>query len=313
MIQQQIDNFSRSLQNLATEYSDPAIIVQHIPVLKDNLMLQQNPEYVLYGLGGLLVSLFALKRLRKRRKAQVKNVGLVMPQPYLGEADPLETLETAPASYETTIPTAEELTTLDASPISESSPVAKPALTRTTEQQLEDVSVISFMPRAALTPDEARMRVLVQASVNEFGGGYMIMARTSLAALLQPGREAVGLERANALSAIQDKYVDFGVFDRAGRCLVALEVNAQEPTLGNKLLEKAVVAQALSKAGVHMITLDTSDTPALVGQKIAPYLKAVSRPVTAPMQPVRASVRPKKAPRSGRPQRPTRPAAIAAE
>ena len=100
------------------------------------------------------------------------------------------------------------------------------------------MSAISFTARAALTPDEARMRVLVQSSVNEFGGGYMIMARTSLGALLQPGREAVSPERAYALSAIQDKYVDFGVFDRTGRCLVALGVSSTDPALEKRHKKK---------------------------------------------------------------------------
>ena len=65
------------------------------------------------------------------------------------------------------------------------------------------MSAISFETRPALTPDEAHMRVLVQARVNEFGGGFMIMALTLLGALLKPGREAAGSERTHALSAIQ--------------------------------------------------------------------------------------------------------------
>lgn len=85
---------------LASEYSDPTVILQHIPVLKDNLMLQQNPEYILYGLGGIIVSLFVLKRMKKRAKSRIKSVAMVMPQPYLGEADHPHSHETAPASFD---------------------------------------------------------------------------------------------------------------------------------------------------------------------------------------------------------------------
>ena len=183
MIQQQIENFTRSLQDIATEYSDPSVILQHIPVLKDQLVLQQNPEFILYGLGGIVALFIVKKRIFKWRKNRVKDVAMVIPQPYEGEADHPMTSETAPASFDK-----DEMLQSDiAREIPEPTPlvIAEPA-TRTPTQQLEDVSAISFKARAALTPDEARMRVLGQAVLNEFGAGYMIMARTALSALLVP-------------------------------------------------------------------------------------------------------------------------------
>ncbi len=313
MIQQQIESFSRSLKHLATQYSDPSIVLQHIPVLKNNLMFQQNPEYILYGLGGLIFSFFALKRWKKNRAARTKNIGLVMPQPYLGDADHAQTHETSPASFDTE--TADE-DALETSVIPETvSQVRVQTAARTPAEQLEDVSAITFSARSALTPDEARLRVVAQASVNEFGAGYMIMARTSLAALLMPGHEAVGPERAQALSAIQDKYVDFGIFDRTGRCLVALEVASNDPVIGNKSLEKAVVKQALGQAGIPMIAIAIGDTPTLLQTKLAPYLKATARVQTSTISVNPTREEPKRAPHSGRPVRPVRPvrAAIAAK
>ena len=108
-----------------------------------------------------------------------------MPQPYLGEADAPNIVEIAPlrlADDSPEVPTS----SVNISQIPESRPQTPQPVVRSAAQQLEDVSTISFTALAALTPDEARMHVLVQASVNEFGGGYMIMARTSLGALLQP-------------------------------------------------------------------------------------------------------------------------------
>ena len=307
---QQIESFSSSLQNLASEYSDPAVIMQHIPVLKDNLMLQQNPEYLFYWLGGVVFVLFALKRLKKRRSARIKSVAMVMPQPYLGETNAPNTSEIAPSRLAVESP---PTSSVNVSEISESTPQLAQTAVLSAAQQLEDVSAISFTARAALTPDEARMRVLVQSSVNEFGGGYMIMARTSLGALLQPGREAVGIERAYALSAIQDKYIDFGVFDRTGRCLVALDVSGTDPALGKKAQEKAIVEQVLNQAGVHVITLSTSDAPTDIQAKIVPYLKATARPNGSPVKAVPSVKTTRKATRPGRPARPVNTTEIAAE
>mgnify|MGYP000613288169 CR=1 FL=1 len=312
MIDQEIANFTRTLTHLATQYADPSIILQQVPVLKNNLMLQQNPEYLAYGIGALFVGLFALRTLKKRRKRNEKNIAMVMPQPYLGDSDHSNTDETAPASFDTdnfgeAHNLASELTVAESSGVTNSD--------RSQSQQLEDVSAIRFASKSAFTPDEARARVMIQAALNEFGAGYMIMARTALGALIAPGSEAVGPERAHAIAAIADKYLDFAIFDRAGRCILALDVTNGEPAIGNKALERAVVHSALGQAGLPMANLRTSDTPADVRSKIAGYLKPIAQG-QPPRRPSAVNPKSNKAPRPGRPTRPVRAAhaaAIAAE
>ena len=323
MIQQQIESFTRSLTNLASEYSDPSIVLQHIPVLKNNLMFQQNPEYIFYGVGGVFAALFALKKLKQRRKAAVKDVGLVMPTPYVGEADNAHTNETAPASFEKSalLDQESEFTSMIPDPVvtpdvqQQNEAPEQPAqpATRTPAQQLQDVSAISFNSRPALTPDEARTRVLVQSVLNEFGAGYMIMARTALSAILQPSADAVGAERAHGLRAIQDKFVDFGVFDRTGRCLLALDVSSALQEKAGIGQDKAIVQQAIAKANIPLAVISMQDTPADIHTKIAPHLSATAR------VPQNASLDTPRVPRAERPKRPVRPvrpahaAAIAAE
>lgn len=311
MIEQQITQFTRSLKNMAVEYSDPSMILQHIPVLKDQIFLQQNPQTLLYGLGAILALIIAKRRFSKWRKARVKNIALVIPQPYVGAPDHPHTGGVAPASFDKAAPELplERAQVVDIIPELPPLASAKNAV-RGPAQQLEDVTAICFKARPALTPDEARMRVLVQSVVNEAGAGYMIMARTALCALLEPGVEAVGPARANALSAITGKYVDFGVFDRAGRCILALDVTAASPAIGNKAIERAVILSALSQAGLPTIKLSSADTSKDIRTKIAAYLKPAAQ---APQVSV---AKPSLTSRPGRPARPIRPAhaaAIAAE
>lgn len=328
MIEQQIKQFTNSLQNIATEYSDPAVILQHMPVLKDFPLLQQNPEFLGYGVSGIFGLLILLRILRKRRKSRVKNIAMVMPQPYLGEPDHAQSGETAPASFdkEETQPRAQakggerlRIAKQDVEPRVVIEPAPRPRAEPTTRgpaQQLEDVNAISFSARAAMTPDEARMRVLVQAVLNEFGAGYMIMARTALSALLEPCHAAVGPERANAIAAVENKFLDFGIFDRAGRCILALDVTSSAtPAVGNKALERAVVQNALSQAGLPLAKLTSQDTPAEVRSKIAGFLKP-SAQGQVPAAPRSVALQAKTPARPGRPTRPVRPAhaaAIAAE
>ncbi len=317
MIQKQIEQFTSSLQNIATEYSDPSVILQHMPVLKDFPLLQQNPEYLGYGVAGLFGLLILRKLLKKRKKSEATSIAIVMPKPYVGEPEPETAKLDAPSEVEKPAlrlrnePRAEPQTIVEPAP----RPRAEPT-TRSLAEQLQDVNAISFSARTAMTPDEARMRVLVQAVLNEFGAGYMIMARTALGALLEPGREAVGPERAHAIAAIENKYLDFGVFDRAGRCVLALDVSANAtPAVGNKALERAIVQNALGQAGLKMVLLTSEDSPADVRTKISPFLRPTSQGQAAPQSATGAPRSAVKA-RPGRPTRPMRPAhaaAIAAE
>lgn len=139
----------------------------------------------------------------------------------------------------------------------------------------------------------------------------MTMARTSLSALLSPGIEAVGPARAHALAAIQDKYIDFGVFDRAGRCLIALDVAKNEPAIGTKALEKTIVHQALAQASLPLAMIALTDKPDDIRAKIAPFLQATARPQ---VKTATVTETPEKTRRPARPARPVRPvAAIAAQ
>lgn len=337
MIQQQITQFTQSLQNIAADYSDPRIILQHMPVLKDYPFIQESPEYLLYGLGGIMVLLFLRKRMKKNKKLKQSNIAMIMPKPYQADQDEavsmddLQNTDLESDGFDKDLlrqrvednsgerlrirkpKTAKKAEAPEPQPRRRAEPAP-----RTAEQQLADVSAMNFAAKPAMTPDEARMRVLVQAVLNEFGAGYMIMARTALGAIIEPAREAVGPERAKALSAVEGKFLDFGVFDRAGRCLLALDVAGATPALGNKAAERQVVQKALSNAGLPLANLTSKDTPADVRSKIAPYLQpgAQARKLGTPAgQSERRNARENNI-RPGRPKRPVRAAhaaAIAAE
>lgn len=301
MIQQQIDQFSRSLQSIATQYSDPAIILQHIPVLRDYPLLQQNPDLIAYGLGGLVVLLFLKRILSKRRKAKEKNIALVMPKPYVGEADAPHTSDAAPASFERSAVEGgsdepdEDPRIRALNERAVRSAPQNPAAPRALDQQRDDIAAVSLSTKPSLTPDEARVRVIVQSVLNECGNGLMIMSRVSLGALLEPGPEAVGPERAHAIAALADKYIDFGIFDRVGRLVVALEVSAAEDDLNPKEKSRAVVREALSRAGIGSVSLRFGDAPIAVRAKLQPYLSvtALAPSAQAPARPQVRRIRPK--------------------
>lgn len=345
-MQDRIALFTRSLQNIATEYSDPTVILQHMPVIKDHLdKIEPLIEYKEFVLAAL-VGLFILRRVRKKRKkAAETKTAMVMPPPYygedstLGDEHPLNadgnsgklSLRKSKRTGKSQKPeTASAKSSLDAlanmvSPRQTAAQSPAAPQKRSAEDQLQDVSSVSFLPRPALSADEARMRVIVQAAINEMKAPLMIMARTSLNALVEPGRELVGPERANALAAIDGKCIDFGLFDRAGRMVLALDIQQARTASSSAATDRAIVAAVLKGAGIAALTIHPEDGPSELAARIAPLVGAhvgqqTSRTShidhTARTQPAGRNERPDRhvrPPRPGRPARPPSGAAIAAE
>lgn len=310
----QIKAFTQSLQDIATEYSNPAVILDHIPIVKDHMDTLQpvldNPMPVL----GAGVGLFVLWRIvRKRRKKLVKPTSMVMPPPYKGAPEdmgavqhdgsrtqrrPARTAGTGEDAIEALAGMVKPSRTRAAAPAPEK---------RTLDQQFSDISAVSLNARPALSPDEARMRVIVQATLTELGAPLLVMARTALSALIEPGPDAVGPERAHARAAIAGKSVDFALFDRAGRIIVALDV--RNPGLASPMAqEEAQITRAvLAQAGIPVVSLDMSDGPAELAVQLAPLIGAHAE---RPAQHRDRSVRPERTEptvRTERPKRPVRP------
>ncbi|MEM9581136.1 MAG: DUF2726 domain-containing protein [Pseudomonadota bacterium] len=287
-------------------------------------ILVDNKEYV----GAGLIALFLLNRMRKRKKKDVKPVSMVMPEPYKGE-DTADGGTTQPAEQEEkpalrvakkarkTSGTPNKIETMAAMVSPRARDAApKAAQKRTPEQQASDIRAAELTTRPALTADEARMRVVLQAALNDMKAPFMIMARTSLSALIEPGHACVGPERANAIAALSGKSLDFGLFDRAGRLVLALDINNSNASAS---ADRPLVAAALMQAGINVVELDKGDMPARIAEKITPYLTArlaASQPMPAliaPQEHGQGEVQTARAVRPKRPGRPTRPAAIAAE
>lgn len=293
MIQDQIAVFTQSLKSLATEYSNPAIIMDHIPVLKN------NPEMAGYGIVGML-GLFVLRKILKRSRKPAKPVSMVMPAPYV---DPAQDLRAMAPDLHSTVAVPDRAEQLETDVTCIPAPKTEPQR-RSAAQQIDDLRATSLVSRPAYSADEARMRAVIQAVLADLGAPHQVMARTALSALVTPAPDVSGAERAHACAAIADKYVDFGIFDRAGRLVLALDLREPRP----------ILRQALEQAGIPSANLEAGTSPRDVRDAIAPYLKLSLRskpaPTTAPHAQT-TGARPARPIRSGRPLRPA--SAIAAE
>ncbi len=347
----QIAAFTKTLSSLATEYSNPMIILDHIPVLKDHIdkvdLLIENKEIAL----GSLVTLFVLWRLRKRaKKRNVKNVAMVMPKPYkkdcshLPEDHPMNAEhpnEAAEANLRLRVPGTRKAaeTTPDESADDRISRIAAQIAPRVipspkrreARTEIDDLSVVANVDvhaRPILTADEARMRVIVQAALADRKAPLLLMARVALDIVLVPAQDATGPARAKALAALKGKHVPLALFDRTGKIVVALDVPKALP-VGAAAQDAQIVQQALAQAAVPVLSLLAGDGPAEVSAKLTPYLSGApmvhATEGTAPKAPLKLAATQRVSPipqpvsshsrpaRPGRPGRPTRPAAIAAE
>jgi hypothetical protein len=147
-------------------------------------------------------------------------------------------------------------------------------------QQLEAVHRSGFERTRLLNNEEARLLPILESATSALGQGHRVMAQTSLGEVIVP--TGTGPEDAvwkNAFAAINSKRLDFGVFDKGGYLVCAIEYQGSGHYQGRAFMRDAVKREALRKAGVPLIEAEVGITAdhlaAELNAKIAAGQRAV--------------------------------------
>jgi hypothetical protein len=125
------------------------------------------------------------------------------------------------------------------------------------KEQLEAVSRVDFEKRKLLNREEVPVLRLLEQIAREAGAGFRVMAQTSLGEIIRP-KPGSGTEQElqSAFRSINSKRIDFGIFDRFGRLVVAVEYQGSGHYHQTSFMRDAVKQEALRKAGVHFIAIE---------------------------------------------------------
>lgn len=119
--------------------------------------------------------------------------------------------------------------------------------------QILAVSSGSFQRRRLLNRSEFHVFKIVESDLAATRLGYRVFAQTSLGEILTS-------PDSNAFRSINSKRVDFLIVDRAGWPVISIEYQGEGHFQGNARHRDTVKREALCRAGVGYVEIDTKDS-----------------------------------------------------
>lgn len=117
---------------------------------------------------------------------------------------------------------------------------------------------VEFETQPLLNKEEVPLLWLLEDVVRSYNAGLRVMAQTSLGEIIRPKtRDGTAKQRDLAYRSINSKRLDFAVFSRSGRLILAVEYQGSGHYHRTSFMRDAVKKEALRKAGVPFITVNT--------------------------------------------------------
>jgi hypothetical protein len=124
------------------------------------------------------------------------------------------------------------------------------------KEQLAAVSRVDFERRRLLNREEVPVLRLLEQTAREANAGFRVMAQTSLGEIIRPKPNSGTEEELQlAFRSINSKRIDFGIFDRFGQLVVAVEYQGSGHYRETSFMRDAVKQEALRKAGVQVLAI----------------------------------------------------------
>lgn len=125
------------------------------------------------------------------------------------------------------------------------------------KEQLAAIARVGFERRRLLNREEVPVLRLLEQTAREANAGHRVMAQTSLGEIIRPKpNSGTEQELQLAFRSINSKRIDFGIFDRFGQLVVAVEYQGSGHYNQTSFMRDAVKQEALRKAGVQVIAIE---------------------------------------------------------
>ena len=145
--------------------------------------------------------------------------------------------------------------------------------------QMEFISRVDFEPRRLLNKSEYGILQVLERLTHEMGGGYRVMAQTSLGEVIAPvNGSASGSAEARDLAfrSINSKRLDFLVIDRTGMPALA-EYQGHGHYQNRAFMRDAVKREAIRKARVPFLEIPAEYDRTVVENQIRSALRPDER------------------------------------
>jgi hypothetical protein len=141
--------------------------------------------------------------------------------------------------------------------------------------QMQAIAPFQFETQPLLNEGETRLLYLLERVAADIGGGFRVMAQTSLGEVIRP-RPSGGPsgDVAQAYRAINSKRLDLAVFNRFGKLVVGVEYQGHGHYRETAFMRDAIKREVLRKAGVPMLEVPAEYQPAKIAAEVHEILSA---------------------------------------
>jgi hypothetical protein len=144
--------------------------------------------------------------------------------------------------------------------------------------QMEAIAQVGFERRRLLNMAEYRVFRALESIVDKEGGGYRLMAQTSLGELIAPASTSgTSKERKAAFASVNSKRLDFAVIDKNGFLHLAIEYQGAGHHQNKAFLRDAVKKEALRRAGVPLLEVSQGMMPSDLAHAVRRFLAVPDR------------------------------------
>ena len=135
--------------------------------------------------------------------------------------------------------------------------------------QMRAIAPFQFETQPLLNQGESRLLYLLEQVAGEVGGGFRVMAQTSLGEIIRPraGREPSS-DVAQAYRAINSKRLDLAIFNRFGKLVVGVEYQGHGHYRETAFMRDAIKREVLRRAGVPMLEVPAEYQAAKIGAQV---------------------------------------------
>lgn len=136
------------------------------------------------------------------------------------------------------------------------------------EYQMKVIAEVGFERQRALNKEEARVLYALEPICEKLGDEFRLLIQPSLGELLRPKAHFKSAASKRAYSAINSKRLDFGIIDRFGYLVAAIEYQGSGHYNDTSFMRDAVKREALRKAGLDLIEIRKGERPSDLERRV---------------------------------------------
>lgn len=146
------------------------------------------------------------------------------------------------------------------------------------KNQIEAIAKVNFERIPLVNKSEYRVLTALEQFVDEYQTGHRVMAQTSMGEVLKPkDNDGEWYERKNAYASINSKRMDFALISKTGYIDLAVEYQGKGHHQGNAFARDAVKKEALRRAGVPVLEVNSGMKPSMMRAQLKELLGIVEK------------------------------------